>query len=265
VLRKFSLAVATAWGISNVDAAGLSPWLEALDHPSKKHQVALRWSASGGTGQLSLFNDALDQLGIHGNVVSEDLVTPWFEQAVQASIDEFSELEVAVPYGYFDRVTGGSIRLNLPLSLSANSTTVTSDYLVISPSYGKGTQLRFEALSATGERLFELDHIHANADAKAGLLTLKNIDVRVSAWLSGKLGIPMTEGLVIGKLDLVTQLSIPSTAMTQLPQGLQRCENPIWPPIDNVQVDVGLIAMSAQWRRNLPSPSGPITTINTLT
>ncbi len=238
---------------SNSAAEQLSPWLEALDHPSKAHQIALRWKATGGTAHLSLFHDALDQLGIGGNVVSQDLATPWFEQAITAPINTIESLEAAVPYGFFEQITGGAIRLDLPLSLSANGRTVSSNYLVIQPIDSQDPHLRLVAQNAKAQTLFELDHIHVSTDAKAGLLSLENIDVRVSPWLAEQLGIPMMKGLVIGKLDMVTHVSIPSTAMTELPQGLQRCENPIWPPIDDVDVDVSLIAMTVQWRRNLPN------------
>ncbi len=249
MIRKVSLAAAVAMSASSAISAQLSPWLEALEQPNKQEQLALRWFATGGAAQLKLFPNTLSQLGVSGNVISKDLQTPWYEQAVEADIETFGGLQLAIPYGQFEQITGGALTLDLPLSLRFGSVSIETEQLIVRPSTSRFDHPSLEILTADNKLLFDLDHIHTDVNANAGTLAMRNIDVRISEWLAHEFGSPMMQGLVVGQLDMKTELFAPSGAETRLPKGLSCDDRPLWPPL--ATVDVGLVQMDAQWVRTL--------------
>jgi hypothetical protein len=190
-----------------------------------------RWSASGG--QTSLRFDpglmAAFRLRATGSEAQRTQDQPGDHVL---AISPASRLDLWAPGGAYDGFAGGRLehRGNLVLHYPGGSVNLRN--FTLSPVSAETLQLR----SASGEALFELDYIHVMLYPERGLLTLANMDVRISAALADRLGEPATAGMVIGQAFTSASLEVPEG---EVPLGAA-CTSPNWHDGVNFITDVEL-------------------------
>ncbi len=266
-MKTLKLIALTVCGMATqVQAA--APWLEALDHPDKADQMALRWNAYGGEADLQLFYGMLDDMGIHVDGMPAEDKDAWNSHHRKMAIKNLSGLELQVPYGNLQAVTDGVLFLQGELNFVGRKGPMNVSQLRVVPSKRKvprGEIVVMEVLDGAGNNVFLLDHVHAVISPEKTRLELKNMDVRASEWLAGQLGHPEMAGWVIGQMHISNHLNIPQGAITDIKtvDGAGCAVRPIWPPVD-ADADVQLIGMTPQWRRNLSGDRIVITPSATL-
>ena len=105
-------------------------------------------------------------------------------------------------------------------------------------------------VSASGEPLFWIDHIHTHYEPLSGSLEIRNADLRVAPELATRLGDARLTGLAVGLFELESQLALQSSE-SSAPQRLGasgggNCVTPEFDlPIDVALVDISSVEQSA--------------------
>ncbi len=236
-------------------ASALSPWIENLDHADKQAQLDLRWTAYGGEVDFQFFYGMLDDLQIEIPTSPQNNKDDWPNNHLIMNIKSLGGLELQVPFGQLEAVTQGRLHLNGSLSFSFQGNRVDLTQLTIRPSVSdipQGELTILDVIDSSNNVVFKLDHIHTVIDKENKQLLLKNMDLRATPWFANQLGNPYIANKVIAQAHIASDLNIPQNAYTddELARGLSCVDRPLW-PTKGVDADVQLIALSAQWSRNL--------------
>jgi len=186
------------------------------------------WPAGPGQARIELRGDYLKDFGL--DVVYEARARN--ERLTAPAQVEDGRLWAWVPYGNFEAFNGGRLNLTTDLILRRGSRSADFRNLTLIPSEeNKSAQLQI--LDEKGRHLATITHIHATAEARDGLLTLHNADVRASRWLASQLGIPALEGVPLGMMWLDLTMDVPAGADTSRTTpdrgGLSCTDRPFWP------------------------------------
>ncbi len=233
-----------------------SLWLRNLQAADKDEQLAKTWTAYGGQMDVQFNHDLLHDLNIQVNDMPPRGVD-WQTIHRRFPIAETGGLGLQVPYGILESVRDGELRVTGKITLQTGAGRVHISNFRLLPATRKPGVSDFVSLEMrddAGHLLFTLTHIHITVDPKNQALVMKNMDMHISAWLAAKLGLPEIAGWVVGQAHVVTGLSIPTGAKTELPAGADCDHRPVWSPA--AQVDVGLISINeVQYVRNLNNGS----------
>ncbi|WP_395374723.1 hypothetical protein [Marinicella sp. W31] len=240
-------------------AMALSPWLENLNDPLKQQQLDLRWSAYGGEVNIQFYYDLLEEMEVKVNGGQGDANKAWDLQNHHMTIKSLGGLDLQVPYGMLENITDGALSIDGNLTLNyAGKQHVFSQLTVVPAQRNKprGEITVLDVLDQSGNRLFHLDHVHALIDHDKKQLVLKNMDVKGTPWLAKQLGIPYIEDQVIAQMHITTDLNVPAGGITDLEyiRGSSCANRPRWSTSvdpNGLDVDVTLLAMSAQYRRSV--------------
>jgi hypothetical protein len=204
------------------------PPLLAVDDLPWDTSPSTAWPAGPGQARIEIRGDYLKDFGL--DVVYRSQTRN--ERSTTPARVEGGRLWAWVPYGNFEAFNGGRLSVTTDLVLSHGSLTADFRNLTLIPSE-ENKSVQLQVLGDQGQHLATITHIHAIADAKDGVLTLHNADVRGSRWLASQLGVPALEGMPIGMMWLDLAMDVPLGADisgTTPDRGGLSCEGrPFWP------------------------------------
>ncbi len=203
------------------------------------------WPAAGGQVRIELRGDYLADFGVE---VADGSRPQPARYSSQWPVGEASgTLWIFAPFGNFEWISGGQIRLETDLSLAFQANRLPLSQMVLVP----GEHHRIPVLQlhdAAGNHLANVTHIHADLHHARQLITLHNADIIATNRLAEMLGQPALAGMPLGQMWLDLAIDIPVMADLSRQsvdfsgQGLSCDNRPFWPQ-DGHQVDVALIDM----------------------
>jgi hypothetical protein len=229
------LAISTAlWAASDEDFPSQSRDESNASEP---------WLASGGRTSLRFDPGLLENLG-WTVVGSEAPAVPDQPRDHTLDIAADSELEFLAPRGAFDGFAGGSLQAQGSLQINHRKGHIELSGFSLVPIAGNVLELR----DATGRPRFFLDFMHIEIFPETSLLTMANMDVRISTELAQDLGYPELEGLTVGQAFISAAIRPASGAgqAGDLDEVLGGgCSAPNWHNGTTFVTDVSLINISS--------------------
>ncbi len=207
-------------------------------HPqAAEPEPAQVWSAWQASAELHVYPQSLEPLGINlerrGQRVADG-------QLLAFDSVDLGSLALYAPAGNFERFIDGSLTLDARLRLARGEHEVIVDRLVISPAPGETLPVLIIS-DAAGRALFTASHIHVYTVPERSMLRMDRMDVRMTAELADRLGVPEHAGHFVGELEMLADLHIPEGASLAV-EGGQCDDRPRW-ATDGHRLDVELTAM----------------------
>jgi len=242
-----------------------APWLKKhLDENQYNEQAHITGQAVGGEILFALERSIFKQV---------DIISPQTKQPALVNFNNFSVdtdrfhyvrmtlnqvggLQIDVPFGIFEGVTGGQLFVQGDMKVSGEYGQLIFQGLRISHSQRAkkaGDMAVLDIINAQGQVLFELAHIHTELSEQKSLLKFNHMDIHLSAWMANQLHQPELAGRVVGRAKMVSSVSFNSPDyIVNKAQTKAFCDNrPIW-PTEQSPADVALIELSAQLRNYPP-------------
>ncbi len=245
-----------AVSILSTQVSALSPWLETLDKENKQQQLDLRWSAFGGQADVKFMYNKLNDMHVTVSPLPQYPNMHWDLNHLVYPISENSKLELQMPYGNIEEVTGGSLAIDSDFTFTNGkySIKVNSFKLIPAEKPKESSDIvNFKLIDQNNNHLFTVNSIHIEYDREQGLLLMSNMDLFATKEFATLLGNSFLEGQVVGQLHTYNKLSIPENAEVELRGG--SCANhPVWPPAGNV--DVALTAIGSVQYRSAHNSNG---------
>ena len=177
-------------------------------HSGTKHDPTAVWSAWAGQTTLRFDPSLMDSYALQISGLKES-ATKQAAGGMGFRILPLGTLQIWAPAAAFDGFHSGQLTHDGGFKLVSNygSVDVRNFSLRASPD-----QLELQVVSAAGEVLFTVDHIHAMLRPEVEQVTLWNMDLVVAPALAKQLGIPELDGTVIGQAFTSATLNIPASA-----------------------------------------------------
>ncbi|MCH8476481.1 MAG: PQQ-dependent sugar dehydrogenase [Wenzhouxiangella sp.] len=196
------------------------------------------WTASGGEVRLELRADYLPDFGLEviyqGQPVSQVL-------SVARGFSSVDHLVIEAPFGNFEGMRSGHMRLDTGWGLRHRASEVRLDELTLMPGIHINGHPSLEAFDVAGRHLLTFHHMHIGAEHDRELLTLHNTGISATPALADLLDLPALAGLGLGMAWFDLPLSVPAGA--DLSGRGPGCEDrPKWPQ-DRNEIDVAMCAL----------------------
>ncbi len=240
----------TALLVMGTQSYAVSPWLENLDRDDKQQQMDLRWKASGGQVDIKFMHQKLQAMQIQLFPQPEFPEKNWDTNHLVFPISKNSQLELQMPYGNIEKVTGGYLSVDSNFSLSSAKMNLQVNAFKLVPmavTRNDSDIVNFQLLDQNDRALFNIYSVHTEYNKEQGLFKMSNMDLFATQELENILDIPGLDGQVVGQLHSYNHLNIPNNAQREL-TGLTCSNRPLW----DADVDVQLVDMSSvQWVGNV--------------
>jgi hypothetical protein len=192
----------------------------ALAEPAgKPHEM---WQARSAEAGLRIYPDTLAPIGVE---LRFDGVKVPDGSGLRFSDGGAGRLSFAAPNGNFEGFLEGKVLLNGKLSFHHRNVQVEVDGLALAVNPSQPQQLQVN--DRGGARLFTASHVHVYTELETQQLLIDRMDVRLSAELAERLGVPGGAGQFIGELALKADLQIPAGAKTAIQGGIC-ADRPRW-------------------------------------
>ena len=194
------------------------------------------WQAWSGEAELHVYPESLSPIGIE--LYADGQLVPDGNRLHLADRG-LGTLSFHAPFGNFEGFIDGRLLLKARLEFvhGVNRVMVDGLELVADPT----DSLRLLLIDRNGMRLFTASHIHVYTDLERQALVMERMDLRMSAELAEKLGLPEWADRFVGELALDANLHVPPGAVTSV-RGGSCAERPKW-STDGNRLDVSLIAI----------------------
>ena len=196
------------------------------------------WTGSGGEVRLQLRADYLPDFGLE--IVYQGEQTAQVLN-IERVFDELDYLVIEAPFGNFERLSEGEVRIDTGLVLRHGLREVVLDGLSLTPGLFVNDHPSLEARDAAGRHLLNFHHMHILADPEQELLTLHNVGFSATAVLAELLDLPELEGVDLGMAWFDLRLDIPRGADVS-GRGPSCQDRPFWPQ-EGHEIDVAMVAM----------------------
>ncbi|TVQ28334.1 MAG: hypothetical protein EA370_16755, partial [Wenzhouxiangella sp.] len=182
-------------------------WLSIVASPVSAEMDSRQiWTGSGGEVRLELRADYLPDFGleiVHRGEQTAQVLT------IERAFSELDHLVIEAPYGNFEHLSAGAVRLDTDLVLRHGRREVALAGLVLTPGLFVNNHPSLEARDAAGRHLLTFHHMHILADPEQGSLSLHNVGFSATAVLSELLDLPALEGVDLGMAWFDLHLSVP--------------------------------------------------------
>ena len=198
------------------------------------------WTATGGQVQLELRADYLPDFGleiVHEGRPIERMV------GIEHVFVKTDHLVIEAPYGNFERIRSGEIRLDTGWVLRHGDREVRLDGLTLTPGIHINGHPSLEARDGAGRHLLTFHHMHILAEHDRDLLTLHNAGFSATSVLADLLDLAVLDGLDLGMAWFDLHLSVPFGADTS-GRGPDCDDRPLWPQ-DGHKIDVAMWEMNS--------------------
>lgn len=209
-------------------------------------QRGLTWQADALSGWMHLNRALLQDFGVGIEGGTKSLRSGAYEQ-IELRSTPGDAVSFRAPFGKFEALTGGSGGVTLSVTLRGPRGSVALTQLYLRPS--AKPDVSFEFVHPRLGTLFTGELAHSQLFAAERNAEFRNMDLKATAALADALRIPMLSGLVIGGVDLSSNVVVPPGALLKAPGSL--CEGrPLW-VTDGAETDVLLIGIpTVQRMRN---------------
>jgi hypothetical protein len=194
------------------------------------------WQAWSGEAELHVYPESLSPIGIE--LYADGKAVPDGSR-VRLTDRGLGTLSFQAPYGNFEGFVDGRLLLQAQLEFvhGAERFAIDGFELAADPT----DSLRLVLTDRNGLRLFTASHIHVYTDLERQVLVMERMDLRMSAELADKLGLPEWADRFVGELALQAALHVPPGAVTSV-RGGSCADRPKWSTEGN-RLDVSLIAI----------------------
>ncbi|KAA3641708.1 MAG: hypothetical protein DWP95_06315 [Proteobacteria bacterium] len=242
-----------------------APWL--LNHSNQQEyneQALITGQAVGGEILFALERSVFKEVELSSSQPQQPAlltfnrfsVDPDRFHQIRMPLNQVGGLQIDVPYGIFEGVTGGRLFIKGDMKVTGEYGQLTFRGLRISHSNRPkkvGDMAVLDVKNAQGQVLFELAHIHTELSVSKSLLSFNHMDVHLSSWMANQLQQPELAGRVVGRAKMVSSVSFnsPDYIVNKIEQKAFCDNRPLWPTEKN-PADVALIELSGQLRNYPP-------------
>lgn len=196
-------------------------------------QRSLSWQADALSGWMHLNRTLLEEVGVALEGGTKSTRSGAYQQ-LQLRPTPGDAISFRAPFGKFEGLTGGSGGVTLSATLSSTLARVDLTQLYLRPS--SKPRVSFEFVHPNLGTLFTGELAHSQLFAAAGNAEFRNMDLKATKALADALRMPMLAGLIIGGVDLSSNVVVPPGALLKAPGSL--CEGrPLW-VTDGAETDV---------------------------